>query len=443
MSIVMRVKRALFSEQVALTEKQNRILNIVFFTTLIGTFVSMLGIILYYVYAFASLSNGSDAFDWLLGIFSDFVYITEVSLIDSPYLSLIDDGSSYPPLAIAVLFPFALICKGVYGQYINTDGITIDEFTSKVVQHPEFWISFVLFFTLCSLAVIITVIKVYKLPPMPSLKVSIIILLCAPFVYAIMRGNTIYFAMIFLLLFLLLYEHKNAFWREVGYLCLVLAGLIKIYPLFFGVYLLHKKKIWASVRIAIYTVVLFFLSFFLYEGLEELPRFINNLGGFMSTEHRLLEGNNLSISAFIYKIFSLFVNITPDFPAFNIVNICVLSVVFLCSTVAAVYTRNSFSRAAIASAIVILVPSISYFYILIFALLPFMEFLRGYEDMDKRRRILYTVTFLFLFLTPTILAKNFIVHSLLIIIMLGVECARVFKCEMLPNIRKKALVKNN
>jgi hypothetical protein len=217
----------------------------------------------------------------------------------------------------------------------------------------------------------------------------------------------------------------------------VFAGLIKIYPLFFGVFLLHKKRIWPAVRIAVYTVVLFFLSFFLYEGLEEIPRFINNLGGFMSTEHRLLEGNNLSISALIYKIFSLFSNIKPDNTAFNIVNYCVLGAVFVVATVAAVYTKNNFSRAAIASAIVILVPSISYFYILAFTLLPFMEFIRGYEDMDKKRRALYLLTFLFIFLTPTILAKNFIVHSLLVMIMLGVECARVFRCEIMSDIKNK------
>jgi hypothetical protein len=438
MGFLKSLKTSFFKGHVALSEKQNKILNIFFYTTFIGTFLAMIGVILYYVCAFASLANGSRAFDWLLGIFSDFVYITEVSLIDSPYLELIDDGSSYPPLAIAVLYPFALICKGVYARYIGIDGITVDQFTSKVVQHPEFWISFLLFFTVCSIAVVLAVVKIYKLPPRPALKVALMIITCAPFVFAIMRGNTIYFAMIFLLLFLLLYKSESAVWREIGYICLVFAGLIKIYPLFFGVYLLHKKKIWASVRIAIYTFVLFFLSFFIFGGFDELPRFLNNLGGFMSTEHRLLEGNNLSISALIYKISSLFSNIEPNNTVFNVVNTAVIVTVFLIATVAAVWTKNGFTRSAIAAAIVILIPSISYFYILIFVMFPFMEFLRSYEQFGKRRRIFYTAMFLFLFFTPTIIAKNFIIHSILVMIMLGVECTGVFKNELFAKRNRHA-----
>ena len=67
--------------------------------------------------------------------------------------------------------------------------------------------------------------------------------------------------MIFLLLFLLLYKSDNAILRELGYISLVLAGLIKIYPLFFGVFLLKDKKIFASARVAVYFFSIFFLSF--------------------------------------------------------------------------------------------------------------------------------------------------------------------------------------
>ena len=126
-------KRGLFSKQVAFSAQQNRILNIFFYTVLAGTFVAMLGIILYYVYAYAALSSGNHAFDWLLGIFSDFVYIMNVSLEESPYL--IED-SSYPPIAIIVLYPFALICKGVFAQYAN-QVLTVDQLTSKVILQSD------------------------------------------------------------------------------------------------------------------------------------------------------------------------------------------------------------------------------------------------------------------------------------------------------------------
>ena len=102
------------SRAVPFSPQQNRILNIFFFSILGATFVSMLAALLYYVYSYASLSAGIHDSDWLLGIFSDFVYIMNVSLEDSPYLV---EDSSYPPVAIAVLYPFALICKGAFAQY--------------------------------------------------------------------------------------------------------------------------------------------------------------------------------------------------------------------------------------------------------------------------------------------------------------------------------------
>lgn len=418
----------------SLTPSQNRILNFFFAATLTGIFAAMLGIILYYVYAFASLSGGSHDFDWLLGIFSDFVSILNISLTDSPYVV---GGSSYPPLAIAVLYPFALICKNVFAQY---DGVhlTADQLTAKVILHPQFWVALILFFILCTASIVAIVIRKYRLDFKTSLKVTAIIVFSAPFVYAIMRGNTIYFALIFLLLFLLLYEHPNPIVREISYFCLVIAGLIKIYPLFFGVFLLHKKKIFPAVRIALYFFASFYLSFFLFEaGFDDFFSFTERLGSFMSNDLRLLSGVNLSLTAALYKFFF---PLAPDFAdgiGFTVLNLSVLALIFLCATVTAVVTKSDFSRYVIASAIVVLIPSISYFYVLIFELLPFMQFLRDYDTLTPKRRRMYTVLFFFLFFTLSILPKNFILHSASVLTMLIVEIVTVTKGEILPRLSRK------
>ncbi len=414
-------RRGLFADAQPLSQKQKKVLDIFFYTVLGGTFVAMLGIILYYVYAFAAKANGGDAFDWLLGIFSDFVYIMNVSLEESPYIV---EDSSYPPLAIAVLYPFALICKGVFARY-SAQELTVDELTSRVILHGEFWISMVLFFVLCSAAVILLLIKVYKLPPAASLKVGLIILTCSPFIYAVMRGNTIYFAMIFLLVFLLLYNNESAVLREVGYIALVLAGLIKIYPLFFGVFLLSKKKLFASFRIAVYTVALFFLSFFLFEGgMLHLEPFIENLGGFAGNEERLLMGNNLSLTHLLYCILYPF---SLSDGVFDVINLCMLALIFLFTTVCAVYTRSELSRYVIAAAVVVLIPSVSYFYVLIFMTLPFMCFIREYDSLPVIKQRLYSALFLVMLFAPLLLPKNFLLQSLAVIAMLTSECVEVVR----------------
>ena len=112
-------------------------------------------------------------------------------------------------------------------------------------------------------------------------------------------------------------------------------------------------------------------------------------------------------------------------------NLSVLALIFLCATVTAVVTKSDFSR-------VVLIPSISYFYVLIFELLPFMQFLRDYDTLTPKRRRMYTVLFFFLFFTLSILPKNFILHSASVLTMLIVEIVTVTKGEILPRLSRKS-----
>ncbi len=402
-----------------------KVFNRFFAILTVGTFISMLGIILYYVLAFASLSNGSNKFDWLLGIFSDFVVIMNFSLEESPYVV---GDSSYPPIAIAILYPFALICKNVFSKYSFTE-LTADELTAKLAMHHQFWVAIILFFLICSVLTILLVSRLFGIKGKNILTLGVIILLSAPFVYAVMRGNTIYFALIFLLAFLILKDQKNPFAREFAYFCLAFAGAIKIYPLFFGVFLLKDKKIFASFRVAIYFALISVFSFLMMQNdFENFSPFLNHLGGFMSNEVRLLGTNNLSITAHLYRFLHTFIrSLDAESTLFSAINLSVLILVFLLSTVAAVGTKKDFSRYVICFAVVLLIPSISYFYVLIFSILPFMEYLRTYSQMSLPKRVFYFFAFMVLMLTPLILAQNFTLHSIVVITMLVVELVSVFR----------------
>lgn len=418
-----------------LSASQNKLLNVFFVSVVLGTMFAMLGIILYYVVAFASKHHGSVGFDWLLGIFSDFVEIMNASLKDSPYIT---DGTSYPPIAVMVLYPFALICKNAFASYSGMEGLTVDELTSHVILHPEFWVALVLFFLICIVSIIFLVVLKYRLDLWASVRVASIITLSAPFVYAIMRGNTIYFALVFLLLFLLLYEDSRPWVREIAYICLVLAGSIKIYPLFFGVYLLHKKKIFASFRIAVYFALLFFLSFqFFQTGIEGVNPFIENLGGFVFNDERWLSLRNLSISSLLYKLFYLISPALAEHTVFTVVNLVVLGLLFLSATLTAILTRSGLARAMIAAGVVILVPTISYFYVLVFSIIPFMEFLMHYNELPLFKKRLYAVSFFLLYFTLFVIPQCFIPHACLILIMLITEEIEVIRGELIPKLKKK------
>lgn len=412
---------ALFRASSPLSKKQSKLIDLFFAATVTATFISLLAALLYYVYAFAALSAGNRSFDWLLGIFSDFAYIMNVSLSESPYVA---EDSSYPPFAIFALYPFALICKGVFAKYAD-QVLTVDELTSRLTLHGEFWIAISLFFAVCSIAIVTALTRLFGLAPKDALKIGVITLVCAPTAFAVMRGNTIYFALIFTVLFLILEKSRSAVIREIGYLFLVLAGLIKIYPLFFGVFLLCKKRIWASVRIALYSILLFLSSFLLFRGSADLLPFFKNLGGFASSDTRLTAPNNLSLASLLCKTANLLGRGFTETDAFRISVTAILLATFAISAVFAILTRSTFSRYVIVSSVIILIPPISYFYVLIFALLPFIQFIREYESFGVRKQRACTLAFLFLFLTPTMLPQNYIVHSLVAIAMLAAELISV------------------
>ena len=390
-----------------------------------GTFVAMVAVILYYVYAFAALYNGSTSFDWLLGIFSDFVEIMNFSLEESPYIV---EGSSYPPIAIAILYPFALICKNVFARFAYTT-LTVDELTSEVMLYPQFWVAILLFFAICSLLIVFLCAKLFGIKGANVFKLAAIIMLSAPFVYTVMRGNTIYFALIFLVAFLICKDSKSAAVRELSYVLLALAGAIKIYPLFFGVFLLRKKKIFASFRVAVYFFLIFSLSFYFFRGgLDDAGQFVDNLGGFMSNELRLLANNNISISAQIYKLLHLFVpKLTAESIIYSVFNLSLLAIVFALGTYTAVATRSNLSRYSICFAVVTLIPSISYFYTMIFAILPFLEYIRVFDTISKRKQIFYFCAFAFLFSAILVFPKYFVIHSLVIITIFIAETVSVIK----------------
>ena len=391
-----------------------------------GTFVAMVAIILYYVYAFAALYNGSTKFDWLLSIFSDFVEIMNFSLDENPYIV---GGSSYPPIAIAILYPFALICKNVFARYAYTQ-LTVDELTSQVILHPEFWVAILLFFIICSILIVLLTAKLFEIKGKENiLMLSGTILLSAPFIYTVMRGNTIYFALIFLVALLICKDSKNAFVRELSYVFLAISGAIKIYPLFFGVFLLRKKKIFESIRVALYFGIIFGFSFFIFKGgLDHADNFLNHLGGFMSNELRLLATNNISISAQLYKLLYLFDHsITSESAIYTVTNLSILILVFLFGTYSAVATKSDLSRYSICFAIVTLIPSISYFYTIIFALLPFLEYIRVFDTLHQKKRVFYFAAYLFLFTAILVFPKFFVIHSLVIMAIYGIEVATVIK----------------
>ena len=71
--------------------------------------------------------------------------------------------------------------------------------------------------------------------------------------------------------------------------------------------------------------------------------------------------------------------------------------------------------------------TISYFYTIIFAILPFLEYVRCFDTLEKNKRIFYFISFAFLFTTVFVFPKYFVIHSLFIMAIFAVETLTVAK----------------
>ena len=139
----------------------------------------------------------------------------------------------------------------------------------------------------------------------------------------------------------------------------------------------------------------------------------------------------------MFKLFNLISPSGAGYAVYSVINLIILVVCFLLSAFCATVTRSGLSRAVISSAIIIFIPSVSYFYVLVFEIIPFMEFIKHYDELDSLKRRLYMALFLFIFFTIALLPQNFILHSLAVTVMFVVEIKDVLKKELPVLLKKK------
>lgn len=93
------------------------------------------------------------------------------------------------------------------------------------------------------------------------------------------RGNTLVLTFVLMVFFYAFYRSDKKYLRELSVLALALATVIKLYPVIFAL-ILFKKKAWKDItKFGIYTVLLLFVPFIFYGGLEGLYIIITSAFG--------------------------------------------------------------------------------------------------------------------------------------------------------------------
>ena len=94
--------------------------------------------------------------------------------------------------------------------------------------------------------------------------------------FAFERGNPVIYAMLFLYAGLAMRDHTNKTVRELSLICIAVAAGFKIYPAIFGLLWIKEKRYKESLRLLLYGILLFFVPFVFFGGLQGLADYVQS-----------------------------------------------------------------------------------------------------------------------------------------------------------------------
>lgn len=348
---------------------------------------------LFYIISFASLvvciimgvlSNGVTVSNLLFNkddVFMDFFN----SVVDCSGDAYGESGVIYPPLVVL----FYKFCS----MFFNIDSMKASE-----VRETSLGMIIFVCFTIVSYILFAKLIYKYKNGSFANKSLfAFFTLFSFPMIYLIERGNIIVLVLPLLLYYVNEYDSDVKYKRHLAYICLAISVAIKIYPAFFGLLLLKKKKNFKNILLCIfYGAVFFFVPFIFVGGFSQLGVLIHNILYTSSMFGSKGFGFKVSIS----NTFSLFGHVFNHVRLFETAGTVFLIITVLAGLFLILFNKwnEDWKIYAVISLIIILVPGFSYIYSVAYMIIPLLFFLNKKETkwIDYIYSLLFIAQFIFL-----------------------------------------------
>lgn len=348
---------------------------------------------LFYIISFASLvvciimgvlSNGVTVSNLLFNkddVFMDFFN----SVVDCSGDAYGESGVIYPPLVVL----FYKFCS----MFFNIDSMKASE-----VRETSLGMIIFVCFTIVSYILFAKLIYKYKNGSFANKSLfAFFTLFSFPMIYLIERGNIIVLVLPLLLYFVNEYDSDVKYKRHLAYICLAISVAIKIYPVFFGLLLLKKKKNFKNILLCIfYGAVFFFVPFIFVGGFSQLGVLIHNILYTSSMFGSKGFGFKVSIS----NTFSLFGHVFNHVRLFETAGTMFLIITVLAGLFLILFNKwnEDWKIYAVILLIIILVPGFSYIYSVAYMIIPLLFFLNKKEIkwIDYIYSLLFIAQFIFL-----------------------------------------------
>ena len=294
------------------------------------------------------------------------------------------EGVVYPPGANLICWIMSkFFSTDLYAQGVNP------------MRDNQIGMIIMLWFILASMLVLLSLIcKDYnKGNAIEKILFIITLLFSAPFIREVSKLNIIPLSIIFTYIFLLYKDDKNTYVRILSLLCLAGAVSIKIYPVFFGLYLIKEKKWKDTIACVIFGILVFFLPFAFFGGIGGLRLMLENI---LSTTSIFTDsglGFKINISNTIYILGELLqfdTGITQTIG--TITNYSML----LGAIFSFFFLHSKWKALAILSLITLSYPSFSNSYAVLFMIPALISFFNEEKELTYGN-IFYTYLFVALF----------------------------------------------
>lgn len=340
--------------------------------------IILAGLFLFFLYRYIGSRTLGLVYPWNSFLFlpedrfMDFFSINHMVADLDPYA----DASSYPPFALILAYFFTRVIPG-------SDRLTAMQIRDNDMV-GQLWLFGLYFVCFAIIAVVIyRRIAVYFSGDKNIVKrifsIGIVIggiLLMAPNIYALDRGNYLVICVLFLTLFCMYYG-KNDYLAAVF---LAFAASLKLFPVvLFLIFFLDKK--WKPLLTGLLTGglgSLVCMFFFKGEFLRNVWRFVNSLLGFsggLDANHSYYYRYAVGLRSFFGDVLFAIKTYIPNWIAIDKLTLIASALLLVLVIVMCVYDKRFWRRIMYLSFLMILAPTPSFFYNLAYLLGPIVLFL--------------------------------------------------------------------
>lgn len=284
---------------------------------------------------------------------------------------------AYPPLTYVGTY--------LLSRLVNMEPYYQANYFLDMYKEPQFFIVVILFLIINMILLYEVVRTCKKGTEGVKIVTAFAVLLSAPGIYSMERGNTILLTVFFVMLFVFYHDSEKAWLKELALIAFAFSIGLKITPAVLGVLLLYKKQ-WKEIgRAVIYTLIVVFVPFLFFKGgFDNIAQMFSNIQSNLSN-YTSVEGCTLTASIF------QFTGVKEDAAgAIGVLTYLICAVIL----VGSFFFREKWKKILAVSLILVILPSHSGYYCILYLIPAMIAFLN--EEKHSYDELIILLTFLFI-----------------------------------------------